>query len=114
MSNITSVAEVIIVPVVISLITAASGIVAILVSNNKQHRRAKKDSDLFREENTAQHNENRGVSDQSVILLTHLSAQVTGIDEKVDKLDDRLDQSNMWQSNHELVHLKKEMNDETP
>jgi hypothetical protein len=52
----------------------------------------------LRQENTSQHAEGRE-------LLKHLSGQVGGIDSKVDRLDERLDNVQSWQSEHEITHL---------
>lgn len=53
---------------------------------------------LWRKENRDQHD--RGAS-----LLNHLSSQVNGVDKKMDKLDDRLDNVQLWQAEHEKQHL---------
>jgi len=52
----------------------------------------------LRHENTDQHNSNHD-------LLNHLSGQVSGIDNKVDRLDIRLDSVQVWQAEHEKTHL---------
>ncbi len=96
-----SLAEVVIVPIAIALITAGSSLVVVMKSNKKQSDRMKADAEMFREENTSQHNDNK-------TLLSHLSDQVAGIDSKVDKLDDRLDNVQIWQVEHEKVHLTEQ------
>jgi hypothetical protein len=70
-------------------------------SNKKQSEKMKSQAEMFREENTSQHNDNK-------TLLSHLSDQVAGIDGKVDKLDDRLDNVQIWQVEHEKVHLTEQ------
>ena len=53
---------------------------------------------VWRRENKDQHDHNAG-------MLEHLSGQVSGIDRKVDRLDERLDGVQMWQVEHEKRHL---------
>lgn len=96
-----SLAEVVVVPIVIAMITAGSSIIVVMKSNKKQSDRMKTQAEVFREENSNQHAEGRE-------LLTHLSNQVAGIDSKVDKLDDRLDNVQIWQAEHEKVHLTEQ------
>jgi len=98
MNDYLSLADVVIVPIVIALITAGSSIIVVMKSNKRQADRMKSQAEAFREENTAQHNDNKS-------LLSHLSNQVAGIDSKVDRLDDRLDNVQLWQAEHEKVHL---------
>lgn len=101
MSDYLSLAEVVVVPIVIAMITAGSSIIVVMKSNKKQSDRMKTQAEVFREENTSQHNDNKA-------LLSHLSNQVAGIDSKVDKLDDRLDNVQIWQAEHEKVHLTEQ------
>ena len=56
---------------------------------------------VFRDENTSQHNDNK-------TLLSHLSGQISGIDKKVDRLDERLDNVQVWQFEHEKAHFSEE------
>ena len=101
-----SLADVVIVPIVIAMITAGSSIVVVMKSNKKQSNRMRAQAEMFREENTSQHNDNKA-------LLSHLSSQVAGIDNKVDRLDDRLDNVQIWQIEHEKSHLA-EQQDKSP
>ena len=101
MSDYLSLAEVVIVPIMIALITAGSSIIVVMKSNKKQSQRMNEQAVIFREENSSQHAEGRE-------LLTHLSNQVAGIDGKVDRLDDRLDNVQIWQAEHEKVHLTEQ------
>lgn len=82
--------ELAVVPVLVAAITT----LGVWLNNRKSDARSK----VLREENTAQHAEGR-------MLLEHLSLQVGGIDRKVDQLDTRLDQVQIWQSEHEKAHL---------
>ncbi len=110
--NYLSLAEIIIVPVLVATITAAGSLTAILLSNRRQSARIKDESAKFREENTSQHNENRVALEESKIILTHLSGQIGVMDQKVDRLDQRLDNVQIWQSEHEKEHLNHEYNQE--
>lgn len=95
-----SLAEIVVVPIAIALITAGSSLIVVMKSNKKQTVRMKAEADSFRVENSNQHAEGRD-------LLSHLSTQVAGIDSKVDRLDDRLDNVQLWQVEHENVHLSE-------
>lgn len=101
MSDYLSIAEVIVVPIVIAMITAGSSLILVIKSNKKQSEKMKVEAAVFRDENTSQHNDNKA-------LLSHLSSQMTGIDKKVDRLDARLDNVQIWQAEHENVHLTEQ------
>jgi hypothetical protein len=96
-----AVAEVVIVPITIALITAGSSLILMIKSNKRQSEKMKVEAAVFREENTSQHNDNK-------TLLSHLSGQISGIDKKVDRLDERLDDVQIWQANHEITHLSED------
>ena len=98
MADYISIAEVVVVPITIAMITAGSSLILMVKSNKKQSEKMKAGAEMFREENTSQHNDNKA-------LLSHLSSQITGIDKKVDRLDARLDNVQIWQAEHENVHL---------
>lgn len=89
MSSFLEVAQVIIVPISVAFITTLGAVVV----------------QRFRKENTQQHLEGKALNEENKTLLQHLSTQVTGIDGKVDKLDNRLDDVQIWQAEHEKVHL---------
>lgn len=112
MSDFQSIAEAIFVPITVALITAGSSVFVVMKSNKRQSARMQHEAETFRRENTEQHNENKNIIDESRTLLGHLSNQVGGIDRKVDKLDERLDGVNLWQSEHEKLHLRKDGNNE--
>lgn len=98
-----AIAEVIIVPVLVASITAIGSSVAVLISNKKQATKIKNASAEFMQENTNQHNENK-------IILNHLSGQIGVMDQKVDRLDQRLDNVQVWQAEHEKEHLNNDHN----
>ncbi len=108
MSDLQTITEAIVVPIMVALITAGSSVFVVMKSNKRQSKRMKDESEIFRKENTEQHNENKEIIAESKTLLSHLSTQVSGIDMKVDKLDERLDGVQVWQSDHEKLHLKKD------
>lgn len=81
----------VVIPVVVALITAGVGAWATLRANRR-------DAAKFIDLNSEQHAEGRA-------LLTHLSNQMTGIDSKVDRLDERLDNVQQWAADHEKAHL---------
>lgn len=110
MNEFTSFAEVVVVPITMALITAATTIFTVMRSNKKNSDKIKEQAEQFRVENTTQHNENKVLVHESKTLLTHLSNQITGIDQKVDRLDERLDNVQVWQAEHEKVHLNERMN----
>jgi cell division protein FtsB len=89
-NDLVSAAQALVVPIVVAFITAGGGALAI---------------QKLKKENTKQHNEGKAVNEENNTLLQHLSHQVTGIDNKVDKLDERLDNVAIWQSEHEKEHL---------
>jgi len=91
MDTVFRVAEVAVVPLLVALIAGAASILSV--------RR-------LRSENTDQHNQNAN-------LLHHLSNQVTGIDTKVDRLDARLDNVQIWQAEHERTHLVEDRDNST-
>lgn len=91
MDTLLRVLEVAIVPVVVAGVTAGVGAWALI----RSHRKDVRDLD---DRNTEQHNQNAA-------LLTHLSNQVGGIDSKVDRLDQRLDNVQQWAVEHEKAHL---------
>lgn len=91
MDTVLRIAEVAVVPLVVALIAASATILSVR---------------KLRSENTDQHNHN---SD----LLHHLSKQVGGIDSKVDRLDNRLDHVQIWQAEHEKVHLVQDRDNST-
>lgn len=101
MSDFLSIAEVVVVPITIAMITAASSLILLFKSNKKQSDKMKVETVVFHDENTAHHNDNKA-------LLNHLSGQMTGIDKKVDRLDERLDGVQIWQVEHENVHLTEQ------
>lgn len=101
MADYISIAEAIIVPITIAMITAGSSLILMIKSNRKQSEKMKVESAVFRDENTSQHNDNK-------TLLTHLSGQISGIDKKVDRLDERLDNVQVWQFEHEKAHFSGE------
>lgn len=103
-----SFAEAVVVPVLVASITAAGSSIALLVSNRKQSKKIKTTSEEFMQENTNQHNENRAALEESKLILQHLSGQVGSMDKKVDRLDQRLDNVQIWQAEHEKVHLSEE------
>lgn len=90
----TAFSEAVIVPIVVALITASTGIVAVLKSNSKMRKEAEK----FRVENNSSHEENN-------TMLKHLSNQVSGMDTKIDRLDERIDDMALWQAEHEKRHM---------
>jgi peptidoglycan hydrolase CwlO-like protein len=92
MSSILDILSVIVVPISVAFITTVGAIFA----------------NRFRKENTAQHLEGKSINEENQSLLQHLSSQVTGIDGKVDRLDERLDNVQIWQVEHEKTHLLKE------
>jgi aspartate oxidase len=100
-SDFLSIAEIVVVPIAIAMITAGSSLILLFKSNKKQSDKMKVEAVVFRDENTAQHNDNKA-------LLSHLSSQMTGIDKKVDRLDERLDSVQIWQVEHENVHLTEQ------
>ena len=53
---------------------------------------------VWRRENKDQHDQNSG-------LLEHLSGQVGGIDSKIDRIDERVDNLQTWAVEHEKAHL---------
>lgn len=79
-----------VVPVVVALIGAWAVI-------RKHEEKATKRSNEIRDENTQQHAEGRE-------LLTHLSGQVSGMDKKLDRMDERLDDIQVWRTTHEIEH----------
>lgn len=83
--------EGVVVPIAVALIAAAVTVWKVTVANRRDIRE-------LRDENSEQHASNG-------VLLTHLSRQITGIDSKVDRLDERLDSVQAWQSDHEKTHL---------
>ena len=83
MDSVLRIAEVAIVPLMVALIAASATILSVR---------------KLRSENTDQHNHNSS-------LLHHLSNQVGSIDFKVDRLDDRLDNVQIWQVEHEKAHV---------
>jgi hypothetical protein len=93
MNGLVTFIEVAVVPVLVAAITA----LGVWLGNRKGEARSR----VLRQENTQQHAEGRA-------LLEHLSVQVGGIDRKVDRLDHRLDGVQMWQADHEKVHLLEE------
>jgi hypothetical protein len=70
-------------PIVVALIAGGSSVLAV--------RRLSK-------QNTLEHEHNSG-------LIGHLSGQIQGIDRKVDRLDERHDNIQLWQAEHEHSHL---------
>lgn len=90
MNVLLRVLEIAVIPVVVAVITALGA----WISNKASDARI----ESLRTENTDQHAEGRA-------LLGHLSNQITGIDSKVDRLDERLDNVQQWASNHENAHL---------
>jgi cell division protein FtsX len=101
MADYISIAEIVVVPITIAMITAGSSLILMVKSNKKQSEKMKVEAAVFRDENTSQHNDNK-------TLLSHLSGQISGIDKKVDRLDERLDNVQVWQANHEITHLSEE------
>lgn len=91
MDTVLRVLEVAIVPIVVAGVTAGVGAWALIRSHRKDVR-------SLDDRNTEQHNQNAA-------LLTHLSNQVGGIDAKVDRLDQRLDNVQQWAAEHEKAHL---------
>lgn len=83
--------EVAVVPIVVAGVTAGVGAWALI----RSHRKDVKDLD---DRNTEQHHQN-------ATLMTHLSVQVGGIDSKIDRLDQRLDNVQQWAADHEKNHL---------
>ncbi len=79
-----------VVPVVVALIGAWAVI-------RKHDEKATERSNQLREENSQQHAEGRA-------LLTHLSGQVAGMDKKLDRMDERLDDLHVWRITHEMEH----------
>lgn len=71
------------VPIIVALIAGGSSVLAV--------RRLSK-------QNTSEHEQNGS-------LIMHLSGQVQGIDHKVDRLDERHDNIQLWQAEHEHSHL---------
>ena len=108
MSDLQSLTETVVVPIMVALITAGSSVFVVMKSNKRQTKRMRDEAENFRRENTEQHNENKSITSESRTLLSHLSTQVSGIDQKVDKLDERLDGVQIWQSDHEKLHLEKD------
>lgn len=96
----TSLAETILVPIIVASITAGGSIIALLISTKKNAHKVVAEAERFRAENTQQHNENKSI-------IEHISNQVSGIDSKVDKLDERLDNVQLWQVEHEKRHLQE-------
>lgn len=107
-----SLAEVVIVPVLVASITAIGSSIAMLISNKKQAAKIKDASQQFMQENTTQHNENKAVLEENKIILNHLSGQIGVMDQKVDRLDQRLDNVQIWQAEHEKEHLNHEYHPE--
>lgn len=103
-----SFAEAVVVPVLVASITAAGSSIALLIANRKQSTKIKDKSEQFMQENTDQHNQNKAALEENKIILQHLSGQVGSMDKKVDRLDQRLDNVQMWQAEHEKVHLNEE------
>ena len=89
MNSILDILGIIVVPISVAIITTLGALYA----------------NRFRKENTAQHLEGKAVNEENKNLLQHLSGQVTGIDGKVDKLDERLDNVQIWQVEHEKTHI---------
>lgn len=108
MNDVTSILQSVVVPIIVALITATGGLIAVLKSNGK----IRKQNEEFRVENTEQHEVNKSALHESQTLLRHLSTQVTGIDSKVDKLDERLDNVQTWQSEHEKFHIQNDNPDQ--
>lgn len=108
MSDLQALAETVVVPIMVALITAGSSVFVVMKSNKRASKRMRDEAESFRKENTEQHNENKSITSESRTLLSHLSTQVSGIDQKVDKLDERLDGVQIWQIEHEKVHLEKD------
>lgn len=77
--------ETVLVPLLVAFVTAGGAVLAVWLKR-------------FDERNTTQHN--KGAS-----LLEHLSGQVQGIDNKVDRLDERIDDMTLWQAEHEKRHM---------
>jgi hypothetical protein len=89
MDRVLTFVEIAVVPVIVATITA----LGVWLGSRKgaaQHR-------VLRDENTAQHAEGRA-------LLAHLSTQVGGIDGKMDRIDSRLDDVQIWQAVHDAQH----------
>lgn len=93
-----SLSEIIFVPIAVALITATGSSVAMIISARKNIKKFEHSSQTFRTENTIQHNENK-------VILQHLSTQVGNMDHKIDRLDHRLDNVQIWQAEHEKEHL---------
>ena len=91
MDRLATFIEVAVVPVLVAVITTAG----VWLNNRRSTAR----NDALRAENSSQHAEGRA-------LLEHLSVQVGGIDSKVDRLDERLDNVSIWQAEHEKEHLR--------
>ena len=79
------VVEIAVIPLLVAFVTAGGGLLAAWLKR-------------FDERNTSQHN--KGAN-----LLEHLSGQVQGIDRKVDRLDQRIDDMTLWQAEHEKRHM---------
>lgn len=104
----TSFTEAIIVPILVAAITAGGSVTAMIISSRRNTKKVTAEAEMFRVENTLQHNENK-------VLIEHISNQVSGIDTKVDKLDNRLDNVQLWQVEHEKRHLEESIeNDRQP
>ena len=97
MDSLLRILEVAIVPIVVAGVTAGVGAWALIRSHRKDVRE-------LDDRNTEQHNQN-------ATLMTHLSRQVGGIDSKIDRLDQRLDNVQQWAAEHEMTHL---IEDSTP
>lgn len=77
--------ETVLVPLLVAFVTAGGALLAVWLKR-------------FDERNTSQHG-------TSTNLLEHLSGQVKGIDGKVDRLDERMDNMTLWQAEHEKRHM---------
>lgn len=95
MNSFLDLAQIVIVPISVAFITTLG---AVFVQR-------------FRKENTAQHLEGKEINEQNQTLLNHLSNQVGGIDSKVDRLDERLDNVQIWQAEHEKSHPRMPISD---
>lgn len=91
MDTVLRVLEIAVIPVVVAGVTAGVGAWALIRSHRKDVRE-------LDDRNTEQHNQN-------ATLMTHLSQQVGGIDSKIDRLDQRLDNVQQWAAEHEKSHL---------
>lgn len=77
----------VVVPVFVALLTAGVSVWGIIRHNRR-------DVSVLREENSQQHMDN-------AVLLRHLSTQVGGIDRKIDRIDERVDNLQEWAVAHE-------------